>query len=219
MNTKFPIILFTLILSVSLITCSYAQNETDKTPTEKKKLAFVTKRSNLWYKHKKDLKDKDVPEIAQVFLEGEIYPSPKKIKEIDRNKVDRSIPEGLVASYISASKKGDINWIVENFVDEEKDKILDLFKDKKVLKESMEGAKKIQAQLIRGEAKYKGHVLLFVEQQYPKNIKVTETIACRKTQDGWKLTNLLSTDETFDIVFAAVSSGQVQEVKQLTLIK
>jgi hypothetical protein len=217
MNKKFLMICFSFLMSSSL--CHYALGETVGTPPSKKKLAFVTKRSNLWYKHKKDLKEKDIPEIAQVFLEGEIYSKPNKIKEIDRKNVDRSTPEGLVASYISASKKGDINWIAENFVDEEKDKILNLFSDKKVLKESIEGANKIKAELIRGEAKYKGHLLLFIEQQYPKDLKATETIACRKTQDGWKITNSLSADETFDIVFAAVSTGQVQEVKQLTQIK
>ena len=219
MYTKSLIMLFTLTFLVSYTACFYAYSETNESPPEKKKLAFVTKRSNLWYKHAKDLKEKDVPETAQIFLEGELYSSLKKVKEIDKKNIDRSTPEGLIASYISASKKGDVDWIAENFVDEDKDKILDLFKDKKVLKESMEGAKKIQAEVIRGEARYKGHLLLFIEQQYPKNIKVTETVACRKTTDGWKLTNLLSTDETFDIVFAAVSSGQVQEVKQLTLVK
>ncbi len=219
MNTKSFIILFTLTFLVSYTACFYAYSETNEPPSEKKKLAFVTKRANLWYKHAKDLKEKDVSETAQVFLEGELYSSPKTIKEIDKKNIDRSTPEGLIASYISASKKGDVSWIAENFVDEEKDKILNLFKDKKTLKESQEAAKKIQSEVIRGEAKYKGHLLLFIEQEYPKNIKVAETVACRKTTDGWKLTNSLSTDETFDIVFAAVSSGQVQEVKQLTLIK
>ena len=174
------------------------------------KLTFRAKQSELWFKHSAT-NDKKQEETAEVTLTGRFYTPPKKVSTISKKEVDRSTPEGLIDSHFSASKKGDLKWIVDNFIDEEQSKVKSVFENKKILKEGQLSAKKIEAEYLTGEADYKEHTLLFIEQQYGMGVKVTEAVACKKTEDGWKLTNALSADETFDIVFAALSSGRVTD--------
>ena len=39
--------------------------------------------------------------------------------------------------------------------------------------------------------------------------KIKEALALKKTDKGWKIDNEFSSDKTFDIIFAALSSGEV----------
>ena len=59
-----------------------------------------------------------------------------------------------------------------------------------------------------GQVDYKDSVLVFIEQDYLGG-KVKESLACRKTEEGWRVTNEFLDDETFDIVFSALSNGKV----------
>ena len=52
-------------------------------------------------------------------------------------------------------------------------------------------------------------VLVFIEENYINGKIMKESLACKKTEKGWKITNEFSDDKTFDIVFAALSSGEV----------
>lgn len=210
------VIIITLLMpltSNSSLIESKIKNKTtkeEKQTEKKKKIIFRIRKSQLWFKHD-ELKDKKDNDIIEVSLNGELYRVSVPVKEVTRKDIDLSTPEGLVASYFSASKEGDINWILENFVNEEKDKIQSLFSDRKTLKESKKGAKSIKQELITGKVEYKDYVILFIEQESETRQKVTEAVACKKTKDGWRLTNELSQDKTFDIVFAALSNGRVFE--------
>ena len=179
---------------------------------EQGNLTFRAKKSALWF-IKPNADDKESQDATvEVTLPGEIYETPKQVIEVSMRKVDRSTIEGEAASVFSAGRAGNIKWIVENFVKEDQDRVTMTFKDKKLLKDSKMDAKSVQAEYITGKARYKDYTILFIEQEYGKNgknKKVTEAIACKQTPEGWKLTNAIASDETFDIVFAAVSNGEV----------
>ena len=114
-----------------------------------------------------------------------------------------------MSSVFSANRSGDLNWISDNFTDNDKKKIKKLFTDKKILEESKSDAQKIISIYVTGQADYKGSVLVFIEEDYVNGKKIKESLACKKTEKGWKVTNEFSSDEAFDIVFGAVSSGKV----------
>ena len=171
-------------------------------------IMFKVKRTNLWLKEKSDGKKK-LGEFAEITLPGKLYPSPKEIPAIEKKDIDRSTIDGTVASAFSANKSGDLNWIVDNFTDKDKEKVKAVFKNKKILEQSKADAQKIISAYVIGQADYKGSVLVFIEQDYLDGRKIKESLACKKTEKGWKITNEFSEDRTFDIVFAALSSGEV----------
>ena len=109
----------------------------------------------------------------------------------------------------SAMKEGNTKWIADNYVYEEKQHIKDAFKNQNDLKVAKHDFENIRAEHLVGNVIYKDYTLVFIEQEHSTGKKIIETIACKQTPDGWKMTNVLSNDKTFDIVFAAVASGQV----------
>ncbi len=183
----------------------------EKTP-EEKKLTFRARETDLWFKSSiptEPTNEKFKKSFVETTLKGELYATPKKILDVTKEKADRGTPEGLLSSYFSASEEGDVNWIADNFLDAEKEKIKEVFSDKKNLKGSKKNTSKMKSKQIVGEAYYKDLLLLFVEQNYGKGNIITEAVACKKTDDGWKVTNSISDDKIFDIVFAALSAGEV----------
>ena len=175
---------------------------------ESGKITFKVKKANLWLKEKNT--DKKSPDqFVETTLSGKLYFPPKEVLTIEKKDIDRSTLEDAVASVFSANRAGEIDWIAENFVDKDKETIKKLFVNKKLLEESRADAEKIVSIYLTGQATYKGSVLAFIEQNYIDGRKIREALAYRKTEKGWKVTNEFSSDGTFDIVFGALSSGEV----------
>ncbi len=171
-------------------------------------IKFKVKKANLWIKEKNTDKKK-LNEFAEITLPGKLYNPSKRILTIEKKEVNRNTIEGAVASVFSANKSGDLDWIVDNFIDKDKEKIKSIFKDKKILDQSQKDTEKIISTYIYGQADYKGSVLVFIEQDYIERGKIKESLALKKTEKGWKVTNEFVDDKTFDVVFAAVSAGEV----------
>ena len=91
---------------------------------------------------------------------------------------------------------------------------MSFFEDKKNLKDNKLASKNIKAKYISGYAKYKDYNIVFIEEKYNNDRKITEAIACKETPEGWKITNETASDKTFDIVFAAVNSGEIIPTKE-----
>ncbi|OGI20844.1 MAG: hypothetical protein A3B68_09955 [Candidatus Melainabacteria bacterium RIFCSPHIGHO2_02_FULL_34_12] len=202
------------LLSIFVFSTSLVLAKDKKEKPGQAKLIFKANKSSLWFKHGDENNSKEEKNVVEVSLPGKVYDEPRLINDIAENKIDRSTPEGLVASYFSASEKGDIEWITENFVNEEKEKIKSVFQDKSTLKKSQKSAKNIKTKHVTGEAEYKGYKIVFVEENFGDKKIVAEALACKKEENEWKITNALSNDKTFDIVFAAVSSGEVDYGKR-----
>ena len=175
---------------------------------ESGKIKFKVKRSNLWVKGKSS-NEKKLGEFVEITLPGKLYDPPREIFTIEKKDVDRSTVENTVASVFSANKAGDLDWISDNFTDKDKEKIKELFSNKNILEESKSDAQKIVSIYITGQADYKDAVLVFIEQDYISGKKIKESLACKKTEKGWKVTNEFAEDKTFDIIFAALSTGEV----------
>lgn len=208
----FALLLFTLSLTkASIIDVDKTVNIKTLEEEKMNKLTFHAKKNTLWLESSKKLSTNKDSDTVEISLSGELYNNPKKIDAVNKNKVNRSTLEGIVASVFSANKSGDLKWIINNFVDEDKDLIRELFKDKKLLNDSKIDAQKVEAEYLTGYATYRDYTILFVEQYYDEGKKVTEPLACTKTKDGWKITNSLNNDETFDVIFAALASGEVTD--------
>lgn len=172
-------------------------------------ITFRAKKSSLWLKTSKLAEGKGLNDFIEIKLSGELFSPGKEIKEIVKEEMDRSTVEGAVSSAFSANKAGDVNWIVGNFVEEEQKKAKFFFKDKEVLKDSQTDAQQIKSKFITGTVNYLGFVIVFVEQDYGDDKKITEAITLQKVAGEYKITNTLTDDETYDVVFAAISNGEV----------
>ena len=64
---------------------------------------------------------------------------------------------------------------------------------------------------MRGQATYKNYVLLFIAEGNPDN--PPQVLALIKTPEGFRRSNALSNDDTFDIVWSALRLGEVKSVK------
>jgi hypothetical protein len=67
------------------------------------------------------------------------------------------------------------------------------------------------ARYVSGQANYKNYVLLFIVDGNLDN--APNVLAFVKTPDGFRRTNALSADDTFDIVWSALRLGEVKPVK------
>lgn len=172
-------------------------------------ITFRAKKSSLWLKTSKLAEGKDINDFVEIKLPGELFSPGKEIKDITKEEMDRSTVEGAVISAFSANKTGDVNWIVGNFVQDEQKKARFFFKDKEVLKDSQADANQIKSKSITGTVKYLGFTIVFVEQDYGDDKKITEAITLNKEGAEYKITNTLTDDETYDVVFAAISNGEV----------
>lgn len=201
----------TLILCIVVFSFPCKSNS-ELEESKEGQLIFKAEAKDLWFT-RPGLKDNTKTTI-EITLPGKFFRPPKEVKIISKKEADRSSLEGLVTSYISATKALDPNWISENFKEEEQEKIKDIFKNKDFIKSTKDKNKDTKSVQITGQALYKGHVIVFIEQEF-EDKKVTEAIACQKIGKEWKITNALSSDRTFDIVFAALSSGKVFENKSM----
>lgn len=187
----------------------FEKKEKKKEIVESGQIKFKVKKQNLWFKNKLEKTEK-LSDFAELSLPGKLYDPPREIQTIEKKEeADRSTLENAVASVFSANKSGDLNWIVENFVDSEREKIKKIFQNKKLLEESKADAEKIISIYITGQVDYKDSTIVLIEQKYIDGRKAKESMACKKTEKGWRVTNEFSADKNFDIVFAALSYGEV----------
>jgi hypothetical protein len=172
-------------------------------------ISFLAKKSSLWVKDSMLAEGKGINDLIKVVISGELYAPYKPIKDITESEINRTTIEGAVNSAFSANKNADIEWIVANFVEEEQSKARFFFKDKNILNDSKKDAENIKLKHITGKLPFKGYEIVLVEQDYGDNKKVTEVITFKKEKDEYKITNILTDDETYDLMFAAVSNGDV----------
>ncbi len=180
-------------------------------------LTFRAKKSSLWIMDSKLAEGKKLNDFIEVNIPGELYAPYREIKDISKSEVDRKTIESAISSIFSANKNGDLDWIVGNFIEEEQKKARFFFQDKNVLKDSQDDAKNIIAKHIVGRVDYNNHVIIFVEQNYGNNKKITEAITLKNVKGEYKLTNALAEDETYDLIFAAISNGEVFPKKEVSL--
>lgn len=207
------IYLLTIVFLLPIILFASQHNSIAETTENQKpgELTFKAKYSSLWFKHD-GLSETD-DKIVETTLPGILFDPPQEIKTINKKESDNSTPESVITSYFSAGKAGNLKWILSHFDGEEKEKMKASLKAGNNLKESKEAANLMKSIYITGKADYKDYIILFIEQDFESGKKATEAIACKKINEGWKLTNEISADKTFDIVFAALNAGEVSDGK------
>jgi hypothetical protein len=123
---------------------------------------------------------------------------------VSKQAANWNTPIDAAVADFSAFKANDKDWIVEDFVATERAGIVGLVNDKSARERNKALFGRRTNRFITGEADYKEYSIVFVRdsgQAHPL------PLVFKKTPGGYKRTNALSQDETFDIVFSALYNG------------
>lgn len=153
---------------------------------------------------------KTVTDFSQIILPGRLYAPPIKLDPVAKGAAKWDTPAAAAAADFSAQKADDADWIVENFVSDDRAEVQSFLRDKEMRSRNRALFQTRDARYISGEVEYKDYVLLFVCDGSPQN--PPKVLTLEKTPDGYKRTNALARDDTFDIVWSALRDGEVRAV-------
>jgi hypothetical protein len=198
-----------LFLAVSIVVpgafYSYSSNYKSSRAASNKQIVFSVKISDLGLQNNSLARGKQPTEWVEVRLQGQLYDPAKRFGPVTRKAANWTTPIDAAIADFSAFKADDANWILNDFVTQEKDAVRSLLNDKAARQKNNTLFKDRAERYITGEANYKDYVFVFVRdtgQEHPSPL----TFAL--TGNGYKRTNALSGDETFDVVFSALRSGR-----------
>jgi len=156
-------------------------------------------------------KDKTLTDYSQVTLPGVLIKPPMKLAPVAKANAKFDTPVNAAAADFSAEKSDDADWIVSMFAPGDRTDVKSMLADKAMRDRNRGIFAHKDARYVRGQANYKNYVLLFIVDGNLDNSP--NVLAFVKTPDGFRRTNALAADDTFDIVWSALRVGEVKPVK------
>jgi hypothetical protein len=173
------------------------------------RLTFSVKVSDVRREGNSLLKNKRPDETVEITLPGRLQRPPAPVNQVRRNEADRSTREHAVQSIVSANVAGDASWMVENFVSAEREQTSRQFADPALVQRTRDYYRNLGKVSITGWAEVRGLTVMFLQGQDEDGDASVASLALEKTPTGWKQTNALSQDDTFDLIWAALHTGGV----------
>ncbi len=168
------------------------------------KVADLRKRENLLAKGKRP------DDLINITLPGKLLSPPAPVQPVERSQADWSTPERAAASIVSASTAGDVSWIVENFVPGERDRVGRQFSNPEVVKRTQAYYRGLGKVVITGQTDVHGVTLVFLLGQDADGDATLVAAPVTKTPSGWRQTGALANDDTYDVVWTALHTGDVR---------
>jgi hypothetical protein len=156
-------------------------------------------------------KGKTLSDYSEVTLPGKLNKPPLKLAPVAKANAKFDTPVNAAAADFSAEKSDDPDWIVAMFAPGDRADVKSMLADKAMRARNRGIFAHKDARYVRGQANYKNYVLLFIVDGNLDN--APNVLAFVKTPDGFRRTNALSADETFDIVWSALRLGEVKPMK------
>jgi len=156
-------------------------------------------------------KGKTLSDYSEVTLPGVLIKPPLKLAPVAQQNAKFDTPVNAAAADFSAEKSDDADWIVSMFAPVDRADIKSMLADQAMRTRNRGIFAHKDARYVRGQASYKNYVLLFIVDGNLDN--AANVLAFIKTPDGFRRTNALSADATFDIVWSALRLGEVKPVK------
>lgn len=156
-------------------------------------------------------KGKALADYSEVTLPGALINPPLKLAPVAKANAKYDTPDAAAAADFSAEKSDDADWIVSIFAPGDHADIKSMLADKSMRTRNRGIFAHKDARYVRGHANYKNYVLLFIIDGKLDN--TPQVLALVKTPDGFRRTNALSSDDTFDIVWSALRLGEIKAVK------
>ncbi|MBZ5608304.1 MAG: hypothetical protein LAP38_08605 [Acidobacteriia bacterium] len=174
------------------------------------RLTFQVKVSDLRKPGNSLAKDKRPDDQVTITLPGKLLRPPAAVRLVGRDQADWSTPEHAAASVLSAGAAGEVSWIVENFVPAERARVGQQFSNPEVVKRTRDYYRSLGKVVITGQADVHGVTLVFLLGQDADGDSTLVAAPLSKTASGWRQTGALAGDDTYDVVWAALHTGEVR---------
>ncbi|HYL34682.1 MAG TPA: hypothetical protein VEV17_02075 [Bryobacteraceae bacterium] len=174
---------------------------------ESSRLTFEAKVSDLGLQTGSFARNKKPDDIVQVTLPGHKIAPPRAVPLIRRADAKWASPESCVDSIRSANTAGDAAWILENFAPGDQADVRRLVSDPDLAKRNQDYYKSVSKAEIMALVDLREYRVAVLREETVQAKAVVVPLTMVKTPAGWRQTNALSKDETFDVLWAAVRSG------------
>ena len=151
----------------------------------------------------------ELTDFMEAKLPCELHDPPLRFGPIEQADAKRDTPVDAAVSDFSAFKADEDQWILENFSPEQRPDVESLLNRPDIRRRNKKIFDSRDYVYITGEAEYEGYALVFVQGEKGEPVR---PLAFKKISGGtaWLRTNELSDDGIFDIVFSALSNGEVR---------
>ncbi len=171
-------------------------------------LVFRARVADLWIQSSTLAEGRSQDEEVELRVAGELFEPPHEVTVGSREQADQSSPLAASGSAFSAFIADDADWIVSNFARQDREAIQSMLANQQLRTRNREVLARHEPYKIFARAAYvtdAAYELLFI--RYGDRSGFVETYV---TEDGrWKRTHALSSDEGFDLMWAAFRTDGV----------
>ena len=174
------------------------------------RLTFRAKVADVQHRTNSLLKNKQPGDYVEINLPGKLLNPTTPVNLITRNQADWSTPEHAAASILSANAAGDPSWMIENYVPSEREAISKRLSDPDVLRTTVSYYQNLGRAAMTGWTNLRGFTVVFIQGLDEDGDATMLALALSKTPTGWRQTDALAHDDTFEIVWTALHTGGVR---------
>ena len=174
------------------------------------RLTFRAQVSQLPLQNNPLARNKRPEDFVEITLPGLLRNPPLAVELIPKAQADWSTPEHAMASIRSANTAADADWILLNFVPAERSGVHEMIRDPEVFQRNTDYHRSVRKAEITGSAIYGKFIIIFLHEESEAGQARTVPVTLTRTASGWKQTNALSKDSTFDVVWTALRNGGVR---------
>jgi len=153
------------------------------------------------------IKNRQPDDTVEIALPGKLLNPATPVKLIPRAQADWSTTEHSAASIVSANTAGDIPWMVENYVPSDRPAFVKQLTDRSAAERVRAYYRNLGKISITGWTEIRGFTVLFLQGLDEDGDATLISIALSKTPSGWKQTDALQNDDTFELVWTALHTG------------
>jgi len=129
---------------------------------------------------------------------------------VSRSSADWSAPERAAASIVSANLAGDVSWITDSYVSAERDEVRKQLSDPAAAQRTRDYFRSMGKVEMTGWVEVRGYRVVFLLGRDQDGDATFASITLSRTAAGWRQTNALAGDDTFEAVWAALHTGGVR---------
>ena len=174
------------------------------------RLTFRAKVADVQHRANSFLKNKQPDDSVDITLPGKLLNPPAPLNLIRREQADWSTPEHAAESILSANSAGDGAWMVENFVPSEREGVSKRVSEPEVIRGTENYYRNLGKVSETCWTELRGFRVLFLQGLDADGDATLISITLSKTAEGWRQTDALAHDDTFEIVWTALHTGGVR---------
>jgi hypothetical protein len=154
--------------------------------------------------------NKKSDDTIEVTLPGKLLNPAQPIALVSRAQSDYSMPERAAVTIVSANTAGDVSWIVDNYLPEQRTAVAEGLSDPDTAQRNAGYYRALGKVSLTGWTEIRGDRVLFLQGVDEDGDATFIAITLSKTSSGWKQTDALQNDDTFELIWTALHTGGIR---------